>query len=296
MGLLRPAHWVKNLVVLAPLVFAGRLFDAASLRAELEMFAAFCLLASATYALNDLHDAGGDRAHPVKRGRPLASGALGPAAAWLAALVCGGGGVLLGAHLQRVAPPAGAGLAAVGPLGFCLAYLALTTAYTFGLRAVAGLDLLALATGFVLRAYAGSAALRLLPSHWLVICGFALALFLAVGKRRLEVSQLGTAALAGRPALAGWSLQALDRLVQVAAALAVLTYVVYTISPETEAKMGSRNLVLSAPIVAWLVARARRRLRDDAAADPVELVLRDPPTLLGLLAYGAVVLLVIYRR
>ena len=295
LALLRPAHWVKNLLVLAPLVFAGRLFDAASLRAELLMLAAFCLLASATYALNDVHDEQGDRSHPRKRSRPLASGALSRNAALTTAAVCGAGGLALGWHLQTLAPPFGAGLAALGPLGFCLLYLALTAAYTFVLRAIAGLDVLALATGFVLRAYAGSVALQLLPSHWLVICSFALALFLAAGKRRLEISQVGTAALAGRPSLTSWSLPALDRVVEASAALAVITYVVYSISPETAARVGGRGLVYSAPIVAWLVARTRNRLRRDAAADPVELVLRDPPTLLGLLAFGAVVLLVIYH-
>ena len=280
----------------APLVFAGRLFDAASLRAELLMFTAFCLLASATYALNDLHDAAGDRAHPLKRQRPVASGALSRGAACAVAAACGAGGLLIGWHLQAVAPPFGSGLAALGPLGFCVAYLALTAAYTFVLRGIAGLDVLALSAGFVLRAYAGSAALQLRPSHWLVICGFALALFLAAGKRRLEISQLGAAAVQGRPSLARWSLPVLDRLVEAAAALAVITYVVYSISPETAAKMGGRGLVYSAPIVAWLVARARHRVRQDAATDPVELVLRDPPTLLGLLAFSAVVLLVIYHR
>ena len=283
-------------MVLAPLVFAGRLFDAASLRAELLMFAAFCLLASATYALNDLHDAAGDRTQPLKRDRPLASGALSRGAALALAATCGAGGLLLGWYLQGVAPPFGSGLAALGPLGFCGLYLLLTATYTFVLRSIAGLDLLALATGFVLRAYAGSAALQLRPSHWLVICGFALALFLAAGKRRLELSQVGAPALAGRPSLARWSLPVLDRVLEAAAALAVITYVVYTISPETEAKMGGRGLVWSAPIVAVLVARARNRLRRDAAADPVELVLRDLPTLLGLLAYAAVVFVVIYRR
>lgn len=282
--------------MLAPVVFAGRLVDGASLRAEVLMAAAFCLLASAGYALNDLHDAAADAQHPAKAGRPLASRSLPRSFAWATGLACAAAGLLLGAHVQRLSPPGATGLSAVGPFGWCLAYLALTTSYTLVLRAVAGLDVLVLAIGFVLRAYAGSAALQILPSHWLVTCGFSLALFLAMGKRRLESSQRGAEASAGRPSLAGWEPRTLDRLVDATALLAVLSYAAYTLAPDTAAKIGGRGLALTVPIVAWLVARARNRLRRDAAADPVELLLRDGPTLLGFLGWAAIVLLVVYRR
>jgi len=281
-------------VVLAPLVFAGRLEDPASLRAELLMAAAFCLLASGGYALNDLRDQPADRLHPAKAGRPLPSGALPRRAALGLGLACIAAGLGLGWVVQRLAPPAGAGgLAAVGPLGWCVAYLALTGAYTVWLRAIAGLDVLALAAAFVLRAYAGSAALQLLPSDWLVACGACLALFLALGKRRLEVSQVGAAA---RPALAPWDPAVLDRLVDLSALAAGASYVVYTVAPVTAAKVGGPGLLASAPLVAWLLYRARGRLRRDEASDPVELLLRDRPTLLGFLAWTLVVLAVIYRR
>jgi 4-hydroxybenzoate polyprenyltransferase len=282
-------------VVLAPLVFAGRLADAPSLGAALLMAAAFCLLASGGYALNDLRDEAADRRHPAKAGRPLASGALPRGAAWVLGLLCLAAGLALGWQVQRLAPPTtdAGGLAAVGPLGWCLAYLALTGVYTVWLRALAGLDVLALAAAFVLRAYAGSAALQLLPSHWLVACGACLALFLALGKRRMEVSQLGAAA---RPALARWNPALLDRLVDASALLAAASYLVYTVSPVTEAKMGGHGLLWSAPLVLWLLWRARGRLRRDAASDPVELLLRDGPTLLGFAAWTLVVLAVVYRR
>jgi 4-hydroxybenzoate polyprenyltransferase len=294
LALLRPAHWAKNLVVLAPLVFAGRLDDLRSVCAAVLMAVAFCLLASGGYALNDLRDQASDRLHPAKAGRPLPSGALPRRAALVLGLACLVAGLGLGWLVQSQAPPTGAGgLADVGPFGWCVAYLALSGAYTVWLRAVAGLDVLALAAAFVLRAYAGSAALQLLPSDWLVACGACLALFLALGKRRLEVSQVGAAA---RPALAPWNPAVLDRLVDLSALAAAASYVVYTVAPVTEAKMGGRGLLLSAPLVAWLLFRARGRLRRDAASDPVELLLRDRPTLLGFAAWTLVVLAVIYRR
>ncbi|HEX5011365.1 MAG TPA: UbiA family prenyltransferase [Planctomycetota bacterium] len=281
-------------MVLAPLVFAGRLKDPAALRAALLMAAAFCLLASGGYALNDLRDEPADRLHPAKAGRPLPSGALPRRTALGLGLLCIATGLGLGWVVQRLAPPVEAGgLAAVGPLGWCVVYLALSGAYTLWLRAVAGLDVLALAAAFVLRAYAGSAALQLLPSHWLVACGACLALFLALGKRRLEISQVGAAA---RPALATWDPAVLDRLLDLSALAAAVSYVVYTVVPATAARVGGPGLLASAPLVAWLLVRARGRVRRDAASDPVELLLRDRPTLLGFVAWTIVVLAVIYRH
>jgi 4-hydroxybenzoate polyprenyltransferase len=283
--------------VLAPLAFSGRLPDPPSARSATLLAAAFCLLSSGGYAWNDLRDAAADRRHPAKAHRPLASRRLSPTlAAGLGALLLAAG-LALGWRVERDAPPLGRGwLTALGPLDWCLLYVGLTVAYTLVLRRVAGLDVLALAAGFVLRAWAGSAALQLEPSRWLLACSFCLSLFLALGKRRLEASQLGAAAGATRPALAGWSVAALDRLVDLAALLAGASYVAYSLAPDTRDKVGGAWLLLSAPIVLWLVARVRGRLRRDAAADPVELLLRDRVALAGLLAWGLVALAVVYRR
>lgn len=295
--LLRPAHWVKNLVVLAPLAFSGRLADPPSVRAALLMVAAFCLLASGGYAWNDLRDAAADRRHPVKARRPVASRRVPAAVAGGLGAAALAAGLALGWLVERDAPPLDrGGPAALGPLDCCLAYVGLTVAYSLVLRRVAGLDVAALAAGFVLRAWAGSAALQLEPSRWLLACSFCLALFLALGKRRLEASQLGAATGATRPALAGWSVAALDRLVDLAAVLAGASYVAYALAPDTRPKVGGAWLLLSAPIVLWLVARVRGRLRRDAASDPVELLLRDRVALAGLLAWAVVALAVVYRR
>ncbi len=283
--------------MLAPLVFSGRLLDPPSLSSALLMAAAFCLLASGGYAWNDLHDEAADRGHPEKSRRPLPAARLPRGAAGLLGLMALAAGLSLAAQVARIAPPLGPrGLAAPGPLDWCWAYVGLTLAYTLVLRRVAGLDVLALATGFVLRAWAGSAALQLEPSRWLLACSFCLALFLALGKRRLEASRLGAATGATRPALAGWSVATLDRLVDGAALLAGASYVAYALASDTRAKVGGAWLLVSAPIVLWLVWRVRGRLRRDAAADPVELLLRDRVALAGLLAWTLLVLAVVYRR
>jgi 4-hydroxybenzoate polyprenyltransferase len=296
LALLRPLHWVKSVVVLAPLVFAGRLLDLPSLRLSLLAAAAFCLLASAGYVLNDLHDAAFDRHHPLKSGRPLARGGVARGGAVALLLACLAGGLLLAAWLERLAPPpAAGGLLRAGPLAWCLVYVALTALYTLLLKRLVVLDVIALALGFLLRAGAGSAALQLAPSRWLLICGFCLALFLAAGKRRLELAQLGRASAQTRPMLAAYTPASLDALVDGSALLCVGSYVAYGAAPDTVAHVGSRALLLTAPLVALLVWRHRRRLRRGEGRDPVEMLLSDPASIAGFLLWTAGVLLVIYR-
>ena len=308
--LLRPLHWVKNLVVLSPLLFAGRLTDPPSLGLALEALGLFCLAASGVYAFNDIRDRRLDARHPVKRHRPLASGAVPP---WAAALL---GALLLGAALTWAAdlaartPPLitggllGGGLGAVDVFGWTLAYLALNAAYTLGLKRLPVIDVAALAAGFGLRAFAGAAVLQLQPSRWLVICVCGLALFLAVGKRHLELARLGADAAASRPM---WRAYAPGRLPRALTALAlanIVAYGWYTLSPETAAKVGSRGLVVTWPLVAFGVWRLRGLLLDPhperggagpAGGDPVELVLRDRACLATAALWLAACLGVVYR-
>ncbi|MGQ0553513.1 MAG: UbiA prenyltransferase family protein [Planctomycetota bacterium] len=308
---LRPLHWSKNLVVLAPLVFAGRLVDPPSLRLSGLMVAAFCLLASAGYLLNDLHDLRVDRLHSAHRLRPLARGALSPRAAALLAVVLLGAALLLAGFVQRRAEPlVSTGLASLGPLDWCLAYVALGAAYTLLLKRLAGIDLVALAAFFTLRACAGAAALQLAPSPWLLACASLLALFLGAGKRRLELLRLGPEAAAARPMLYPWSLPLLDRLILVLAIATVAVFAVYALADDTAAHIGSRNLVFTVPLVGWLVWRHRSRVaaattrtarRKPGQAppprsdDPVEILLSDRPSVAAFLIWCAAVLYVVYR-
>lgn len=296
LDLLRPLHWSKNLLVLAPVVFAGRLTDPPSLRLAGLMTASFCLLASGGYALNDVIDRERDRHHPEKRKRPLASGRLGVSAALALALACALGGLALAAVVQHDAPPlAQHGPASVGPLTWAALYLLLTLVYTAVLKRVIVLDVLALASAFVLRAVAGSAALQLLPSNWLLVCSFFLALFLALGKRRTELAQLGDATRDSRPMLVPYRVPALESLLSVAAILAVGSYVLYTLADDTLAHVGSRHLLYTAPLVAWLVMRHRIQVRAAHGGDPVAMLLGDRLVVAVFLLWCVCVLLVIYK-
>ncbi|HTE04915.1 MAG TPA: UbiA family prenyltransferase, partial [Planctomycetota bacterium] len=282
--------------VLAPLVFAGRLFDPASLRPALLVTLALCLLSSSGYVLNDLHDAPADRHHPDKRLRPLARGALRPGSAWAAAALCAAAGLLLARFVQlRVPAPAPHGLGALGPFDLGVAYLLLTLAYTLLLKRVLVLDVVVLALGFVVRTCAGSAALALLPSRWLLLCGFSLALFLAFGKRCLELRQLRAGTALTRPMFAAYPLPLAERLLDVSSWLCTGSYVAYAVAPGTVAHVGSRALLVTTPVVALLVERHRRRVRSGIGSDPVRMLLTDPVSVGGFLLWTAAVLAVIYR-
>jgi 4-hydroxybenzoate polyprenyltransferase len=295
-ALARPPHWIKNLVVLAPLVFSGRLREREALTLSLATFVAFCLLSSSAYILNDLHDAALDRNHPLKQRRPLAAGTVRPGAALALALVCLVLGLGIGWRVQQLAPPPaeGEGLELLGTFRWCALYVALGAVYTAVLKRFVVADAVSIAASFVLRAFAGAAALGLLPSRWLVACGFCLALFLAFGKRRLEVAQLGVRAQESRPMVSGYSLRTLDLLVDLSAVLVNVLWVAYTVAPGTVERMRGYGLVLSSPIVIALVLRHRKQIRRGAGSGPVELLLHDPVSLLGFAAWGALVVAVIY--
>ncbi len=291
--LLRPLHWSKNAVVLAPALFAGLFADAEALTRALAATGVFCLLASAIYAFNDAHDARWDRLHPAKRSRPVAAGLISPTLALALAVGLAAAG-LLGARALDVSTRA-ADADHIHVFTGCALYLGLNVAYTLVLKRVPFVDLVCLAAGLVLRALVGAAVLSLVPSFWLVVCCFCLALFLAAGKRRLEVSKLGVdGALAARPLLAGYSRSVLDSVLVATAIATSASYVTYTLSPITAAKMGGRGLIVTTPFVLFAVARYARLVLDERGHDPVALLIGDRAILAAGLLWTATAAAVVY--
>ncbi|HEV2122194.1 MAG TPA: UbiA family prenyltransferase, partial [Chloroflexota bacterium] len=185
----RPRQWPKNAVVLLGLVFARYLFDPVPLSRAVLAMLLFCIVSVAVYLVNDLLDAEKDRLHPVKSRRPIASGRLSPTLAWITASVAGVGGLVASFLL---APGFGAIVAG---------YLALQAAYVGFFKHAVILDVLILASGFVLRAIAGAVVIGVPISPWLYVCTMLLALFLALGKRRQELVLLSGSAGGHRPSL-----------------------------------------------------------------------------------------------
>lgn len=250
---LRPQQWVKNLFVLAAVVFARG--DATVPKPEgygdvgrsLLAFAAFCLGASAIYLVNDVLDVESDRAHPEKRSRPLASGQLSARRALAAAAL------LVVAALSLGALAAGEPTSVMWVLA---AYLLLNLAYSAGLKRVALLDAFCIATGFLLRVKAGGLAAHYHVSHWLMLCTLFLALFLALCKRRAEIDLLGDERGQHRATLLHYSVGFLDQMTTMLAAVTVVCYTMYTVSDDTRAKFGEgHHLIYSVPFVVFGLAR-----------------------------------------
>lgn len=280
---LRPSQWSKNLFVLAPLVFAHRLTDVAALQRALLAFAAFCAAASAIYLVNDLRDREEDRKHPRKRLRPIASGALSPLPAALAALLLASAAAFLAWRL-------GAGMA-----GFLAAYVALNLVYSLGMKHVVILDVMAIAMGFVLRVLGGAAAIPVPVSKWLLLCTTFVALFLAFSKRRHEITLLAADASQQRRVLDSYSPAFLDQMINVVTASAVVSYALYATAPETVEKFGGDRLVYTLPMVLFGVFRyLYLTYQTPGEKNPTEAILRDPPFLINVALWGAAVVWVIY--
>jgi 4-hydroxybenzoate polyprenyltransferase len=260
--LLRPWQWVKNAFVLSSLFFAEKLGDPYAVEISLLLLAAFCLASGSVYALNDVFDRKRDRLHPLKRGRPVASGAVSVLEALVLAVAAGAGGMLL-------AWRAGAPLTVGG-------YVLLQVAYGAFLKHVVILDVLVIAIGFVLRVAAGGEALGIEISSWLILCTFLLALFLATTKRRQEIASLAPNTAEGRPVLDRYSLPFLDQMISVVTPGVILAYAIYTISPVTVEKFGTNALVWTVPLVVYGVFRYLYLVyRKGRASDPTQVLFRD---------------------
>lgn len=285
----RPKQWVKNLLVFAGLIFAHKAFTVFDrsvvvnwepiLRA-LWAFAAFCLVSSATYLLNDIYDRNADRLHPVKRERPIASGRLSVRAAAIAAVVLFALGL------------AGAGLLSWKVLAVLSGYLVLTVAYSAALKHVVILDVLVLAAGYVLRAFAGTVVIDVNLSVWLFICTILLALFLALTKRRAELTLFDANAVQQRTVLANYSPQLLDQMISVVTASTVVSYAIYTASPS---EFHTHNLVLTVPFVIYGIFRYLYLVyQKQVGTDPDKALFRDAPLLINILLWLIAAGVIIY--
>ena len=258
---LRPRQWSKNLLLFAGIIFAAKVGDWARWGEAATAFAAYCAASSAAYLVNDVRDAPHDRRHPLKRLRPVARGELSPRAALLLA----GGLVVLAVALVALL-----GLTSVA---FLAGFLALQAAYSFGLKHVVLIDVLAIAALFVIRSAAGAEAVDVRISPWLLVCTALLALFLALAKRRGELMLTGTA----RPVLEGYSLPLVDQLITITVACTIAAYSVYTITAHSPA------LAATIPFVVFGLFRYLLLVqRDDLGEEPENVLLTDRPLIVAI--------------
>jgi len=283
LALLRPAQWIKNGFVLAPLVFSHRLFQAAPVASAGLAFIAFCSASSAAYVLNDLIDRVRDREHPLKCLRPIAAGRVG--------------------EKQAVALALAAATLALA-LGWCVgtrfllvlvSFLLVQILYSTGLKSLVVADVAAIAVLFVLRAAGGVVAVGARMSGWLFLCTFLLAMFLGLGKRRHELALLKSDAGDHREVLGRYSVALLDGMIAVAAATTIGAYTIYAFWPSVEAKLGTEYLFVTVPFVAFGVVRYLFLIyRRDEGGSPTDLLLGDLPLQLGIAGWIVTVFFLLY--
>ncbi len=260
--LLRPKQWSKNLLVFAPLLFTASYGSAAKVVLAFGAFAVMCLAGSGTYVINDLVDIEKDRQHPKKKFRPLASGAVQKELAIPLGLFLFGlslwVAILLGTYTVCI----------------LLTYLGLQIAYNLRLKHIPIADVYCIATGFVLRAAIGAAAIHAVVSGWLLFCTGALALMLGFAKRRNEFILLGENRTKSRASLAGYTQFTLDGFVLITACAACLCYCVYSLESQTAKKFPA--LILTAPFVFYGICRyVLLVFSQDEGGEPADLLFGD---------------------
>ncbi len=263
--LLRPHQWLKSSFVLAGILFGHAWNDPVKLTQAMLAFVAFCFLSSAVYVMNDMIDREQDRMHPKKRLRPLAAGTVSmPAASILmfACLAAATGIVLISDSMT--------------PWLFA-AYFVINMGYSFGLKHVVILDVFLISAGFMLRILVGTLGIGISPSHWLLLCGLLLTLFLGFAKRRAELASLDDGGADHRRVLDDYTVPLLDQFIAILAAGTLVAYALYTVSAETAASHGSRQLILTLPFVLYGMLRYLWRLhRRGGGGDPAQELLTDP--------------------
>lgn len=281
---LRPHQWVKNVFVLAPVVFAKEVFESRLLWQAASAFAIFCLLAGAVYAMNDVADVAADRVHPVKRFRPIASGRV--PLSWarvlcaLLVLVSFGWASSLGLWF----------------LGATVAYFSLNLGYSLRLKHIAYVDVGCIAAGFVLRVMAGGFATEITVSRYLLLCTALLALFLGFGKRRHELAMAERKAGLQRAALESYTRGGIDLALAVTGVATVASYLTYTLDPHTRAFFRRDDLWLSTVFVVLGVLRFLHIVRSRPRAEsPTQEMLRDSTFVAIMLGWVALVMWMVYR-
>ncbi|MDZ7345446.1 MAG: decaprenyl-phosphate phosphoribosyltransferase [candidate division KSB1 bacterium] len=279
---MRPRQWSKNILLFAGLLFARDIFTYKTFR-SLSAFAIFCLISSAVYLINDVLDRHQDALHPSKRMRPIASGRLSPNIALFSAfffmLVCLPTAFRLDFRF---------GLAAS-------AYVIMSIFYSLGLKNVIILDVMIIAVGFVLRAIAGTWVIHEPVSSWLIICTSFLALFIALGKRRAEFIALGSEGGSIRTTLRLYDEPFLDKMITISTAACLMSYALYTLDNETIIKFGTRNLVLTLPLVIYGLFRYLYLIYNENRGEaPEQALLKDVPLMLCVGLYVAAVIMILY--
>ena len=273
--LIRTKHWVKSAFIFAPLIFSLNFYKPVYIGRTLIMCAAFCLAASAVYVFNDIADRERDRLHPKKKDRPIANGSVPVRGALILAVV------LFLASMAVSAVPGLLSLLAVA------VYVVLNVAYSLLLKNQTFIDVMVIATGFLLRVVAGAVAINVELSSWMLLTTFFLSLFLGFGKRRKEVTE---ASSHHRAVFQEYTVDLLNSLIIISAALTIITYSLYVVTSKTMIALGRDKFIATIPFVVFGVFRYMFLIyRKDNGGDPAEILLRDRAMIIDIVIWVCII-------
>jgi len=283
---MRPQQWIKNLFVIAPLIFARELFLAEPDLLALRAFVAFCLTASAVYIVNDIIDLEADRAHPRKRNRPLPSGTISLPAA-LALL-----GVLIAADVLLIWGMTDQFILIVAT------YFFMNLAYSFKLKEVFLLDVFIIAAGFMLRVLGGAYAISVQVSSWIILCTLFISLFLGFAKRRGEIVVMQSMGAAPeRKVLHHYRVEVIDQMLTVTAAGTVIAYALYSVAPRTVEIFGTDKLIYTTIFVMYGIFRYMYLIHTtESVENPSAVVTTDYPIIINVVLWITTCVLLIYFK
>ena len=287
--IMRPSHWTKNMFVFAALIFGKKLFGPANevllaFGAAMGGFVCFSLAASAIYIFNDIIDRKTDLLHPQKRERPIAAGTVPIGSAVFLSIVCAAAALVGSFILVRTFAVVIAG------------YIVLMILYSLLLKRMMILDCVAISIGFCLRAVAGAIVVGVFISPWLIICTFALCLFLSFGKRRSEIAMLREDSEFFRRTLAGYTPELLGHMLDVTSGLAIVCFLLYSMDERTVRLFGTNNLVYTTPFVLYCVFRFSALIQKGIYSGPVQIILKDLPFQLGFVLLVVACIGIIYAH
>ncbi|MEO8512255.1 MAG: decaprenyl-phosphate phosphoribosyltransferase [Ignavibacteria bacterium] len=285
--LIRPKQWIKNFFVFAPLLFSRHIFQIEYLIPALAAFIIFSLASSAVYIINDIMDVDSDRAHPKKKYRPIASGEISvkQAMIFLVVLVII---IIGGLFFQKTI------------FAFVIVlYLITNLLYSLKVKSIVLLDVFFISFGFMLRVLGGAAAIGVTVSSWMILTTIFISLFLAISKRRSELSQIVNKENIDkqRKVLKEYSVEFADEINTIAAAGTIISYALYTVSERTVATFGTEKLIYTTPFVIYGIFRYMYLMHQkNLGESPTSIVTKDIPIILDVFAWFIFSLLIIYRQ
>lgn len=277
--LLRPKQWIKNLFVVAPLIFAKHIFEYNYVIRVLAAFVLFCCISSSVYVLNDIIDCEKDRLHPKKKNRPIALGIISKIE----------GGIVIAILLPLVLFVSYYMDIFFG--GAVLLYFLNNLLYSFKIKHMVILDVMSIAVGFLLRVIGGALVIRVYISPWILLCTMLLSLFLGFSKRRNELVVLANGAENHRKILEEYSLEFIDNMLSIVTASTVMAYSLYTFSTNS----GNYNMMITIPFVLYGIFRYQYIIyKKKEGGSPEETVLSDIPLIVSIVLWGIMSVVILY--